>query len=55
MTDEEEYWNRKLKEYECIMKGEQSHEGCLIVLCLVMLLGVLLVVLSPFIFAMSKF
>lgn len=55
MTDEEEYWNRKLKEYECIMKGEQSHEGWLIVLCLVMLLGVLLVVLSPFIFAMSKF
>ena len=39
MTEEEEYLDRKLKEFECIMKGEKSHEGCL----------------SPFIFAMSNF
>lgn len=55
MTEEEEYLDRKLKEFECIMKGEKSHEGCLIVLCFVVLLGVLLAVLSPFIFAMSNF
>ena len=55
MTAEEEYLDRKLKEFECIMKGEKSHTGCLIVLCFVVLLGVLLAVLSPFIFAMSNF
>lgn len=52
---DEEYWDRKMKEYDVIMKGEQSYEGSLIVVGLVVLLGVLLALLSPFIFAVSIF
>lgn len=55
MEKDEEYWNRKMKEYDAIMKGEQSYEGCLIVVGLVVLLGVLLALLSPFIFAVLFF
>lgn len=55
MGKDEEYWNRKMKEYDVIMKGEQSYEGCLIVVGFVVLLGVLLALLSPFIFAVSIF
>ena len=55
MEKDEEYWNRKMKEYDVIMKGEKSYEGCLIVVGLVVLFGVLLALLSPFIFAIYIF
>ncbi len=44
-----------MEEYDVVMKGEQSCEGCLIEVGLVVLLGVLMALLPPFIFAVSIF
>lgn len=51
---EEEYLKKKLEECEYLMKGEPSSEGCLVTILLILVLGVLLLVLSPFIFAMQN-